>query len=206
MFPDTDFVSFLCVVKGELTGEPEALLADMGDVGEEALMEAAQNFGPPKPYLNAQALEAAINRWKRHESDVGSPEAQIAQAHTKIIYLSEHLQLHPKDYASRRGLIAIVNKRRRMLNFLFKENPSKALEMAKELGIRFKPPGSVQVHPLPSLFISSFPPSLRCCPSFVCTNTMYGVPSPHRCPFFASAVCLSTQTKEEKYSSYKFRK
>lgn len=145
------------LAEGELTGEPEALLADMGDVGEEALMEAAQNFGPPKPYLNAQALEAAINRWKRHESDVGSPEAQIAQAHTKIIYLSEHLQLHPKDYASRRGLIAIVNKRRRMLNFLFKENPSKALEMAKELGIRFKPPGSVQ-------------------------------------------------TKEEKYSSYKFRK
>lgn len=127
----------------ELMGEPEALLADMEDLSEEVLMEQSASFGPPKPYTNALALKAAEAKWQRNENDVGSSEVQIARAHARIKYLTEHLQRNPKDYASRRGLVAIVNKRRRLLNYLFRQDPQKALSMVKDLGIRFKPPGAV---------------------------------------------------------------
>ena len=86
---------------------------------------------------------AAIEKYRRHENDVGSPEYQIAVAHERIKYLTSHLQLHPKDYASRRGLVAIVNKRRRLLNYLYRENAEVAMSMVRELGVRFKPPGTV---------------------------------------------------------------
>lgn len=128
----------------ELMGEPEALLADMEDLSEEALMEESANFAPPKPFTNALAIAEAEAKWRRDEKDVGSSEVQIARAHARIKYLTEHLQRNPKDYASRRGLVAIVNKRRRLLNYLFRQDPQKALTMVKDLGIRFKPPGAVQ--------------------------------------------------------------
>merc|ERR1719171_551152 len=128
----------------ELMGEPEALLADMEDLSEEALEAEGADFAPPKPYTNAAAVIEAAEKWRRDEKDVGSSEVQIARAHARIKYLTEHLQRNPKDYASRRGLVAIVNKRRRLLNYLFRQNPTKALTMVKELGIRFKPPGAVQ--------------------------------------------------------------
>lgn len=128
----------------ELMGAPEALLADMEDLSEEALIAESADFGPPKPYVNFMAIQEATEKWRRDEKDVGSSEVQIARAHARIKYLTEHLQRNPKDYASRRGLVAIVNKRRRLLNYLFRQNPTKALTMVKELGIRFKPPGAVQ--------------------------------------------------------------
>jgi len=128
----------------ELMGEPEALLADMEDLSEEALIEESADFGPPKPFVNYMAIQEAAEKWRRDEKDVGSSEVQIARAHARIKYLTEHLQRNPKDYASRRGLVAIVNNRRRLLNYLFRQNPQQALNMVKELGIRFKPPGAVQ--------------------------------------------------------------
>ena len=124
-------------------GEPEVVLTDMEAL--EAVMADvdAASFGPPKPYINQQAIIAAVEKYKRHATDCGSPEYQIAVAHERIKYLTTHCQRNPKDYASRRGLVAIVNKRRRLLNYLFRENPSKALTMVSELGVRFKPPGTV---------------------------------------------------------------
>jgi len=114
------------------------------DMGELDDMEVdPSSFGPARPYVNQQALIAATEKWRRHSTDVGSPEYQIAVAHERIKYLTAHLQNAPKDFASRRGLVAIVNKRRRLLNYLFKENPTTCMTMVAELGVRFKPPGSV---------------------------------------------------------------
>ena len=128
---------------GNDIGEPEVVLTDMEAL--EAVMSDVDpdQFGPPKPYVNQQAINAAVEKYKRHATDVGSPEYQIAVAHERIKYLTAHCQRNPKDYATRRGLVAIVNKRRRLLNYLFRENPSKALTMVSELGVRFKPPGTV---------------------------------------------------------------
>jgi len=129
---------------GNDIGEPEVVLTDMEAL--EAVMSDVDpdQFGPPKPFVNQQAIKAAVEKYKRHATDSGSPEYQIAVAHERIKYLTAHCQRNPKDYATRRGLVAIVNKRRRLLNYLFRENPSKALTMVSELGVRFKPPGSVQ--------------------------------------------------------------
>jgi len=130
-------------VGGNDIGEPEVVLTDMEAL--EAVMSDVDpaDFGPPKPYVNQKAIQAAVEKYKRHATDSGSPEYQIAVAHERIKYLTAHCQRNPKDYATRRGLVAIVNKRRRLLNYLFRENPSKALTMVSELGVRFKPPGSV---------------------------------------------------------------
>lgn len=118
-------------------------LADELDDGE-ADEEPLEEFEPRRPYINYMAMQAAREKYNRHEKDCGSSEVQIARAHERIKYLTAHLQRNPKDYASRRGLVAIVNKRRRLLNYFFKENPQKTLEMVKELGIRFRPTGAVQ--------------------------------------------------------------
>mmetsp|Transcript_40659 Transcript_40659/g.82043 ORF Transcript_40659/g.82043 Transcript_40659/m.82043 type:complete len:219 (+) Transcript_40659:43-699(+) len=127
----------------------EAVLLDMTDLEEELEEDDfgpdfdVTQFGPSRPYVNQQAVIAAVEKYRRHASDVGSPEYQIAVAHERIKYLTAHLQTHPKDYASRRGLVAIVNKRRRLLNYLYRETPEVAMKMVSDLGVRFKPPGAV---------------------------------------------------------------
>lgn len=124
-----------------LTGTSGKILANgEADLFEDGLSnEEVQNFPPRQPYVNQQALIAQMDKWRRHESDVGSPEVQIAQAHERIVYLTAHMQRNRKDQGSKRGLVAIVNKRRKLLNYLYTENPEKAMEMVEALGIRFTP-------------------------------------------------------------------
>eukprot|EP00616_Rhizochromulina_sp_CCMP1243_P013778 CAMPEP_0118984966 /NCGR_PEP_ID=MMETSP1173-20130426/38858_1 /TAXON_ID=1034831 /ORGANISM="Rhizochromulina marina cf, Strain CCMP1243" /LENGTH=199 /DNA_ID=CAMNT_0006935657 /DNA_START=62 /DNA_END=661 /DNA_ORIENTATION=- len=138
--PEDDLVESFDVLMEQ---EPDNLLEGLGD-GEGDAAAASDEFTAPRPFLNLQALLAAQQKWKRHDSDSGSPEYQIAVAHERIKYLTAHLQRNPKDFASRRGLVAIVNKRRRLLNYLYRKNPEKAMGMVTELGVRFKPPGTVQ--------------------------------------------------------------
>lgn len=127
-----------------MDGPEDSTILDMSDL-DEALDEDIDlsDFGPPRPFVNQQAIIAATEKYRRHATDVGSPEYQIAVAHERIKYLTSHLQANPKDYASRRGLVAIVNKRRRLLNYLYRESPQVAMTMVADLGVRFKPPGSV---------------------------------------------------------------
>lgn len=62
----------------------------------------------------------------------------------RIAYLTKHLQQHPKDFSTRRGLVALVNKRRRLLNYLYREDETRYVEMVNSLGIRHKAPGRVE--------------------------------------------------------------
>jgi len=89
--------------------------------------------------VNSDAIKAAILRWRKHDHDCGSPEVQVAIANEKIKYLTKHLLNNKYDVSSRRGLAAIVNHRRKFLNYLYKIDRPKALEMVSELGIRFRP-------------------------------------------------------------------
>jgi Ribosomal protein S15 len=61
----------------------------------------------------------------------------------RINYLTRHLQQHPKDFSTRRGLVALVNKRRRLLNYLVREDVTRYYELIQSLGIRHKAPGLV---------------------------------------------------------------
>ncbi len=77
-----------------------------------------------------------IQNYKRHIKDTGSPEVQVAILTERIKNLSDHLKQFPKDKHSRRGLIKMVNDRRRHLNYLMKKDRSKYLEIIKTLDLR----------------------------------------------------------------------
>ncbi len=77
-----------------------------------------------------------IEQYRRTSKDTGSPEVQIALLSERISYMTEHLKLHRKDFASRRGLIMMVNKRRRLLDYLNRRAPERYHEIVERLSLR----------------------------------------------------------------------
>ena len=77
-----------------------------------------------------------IDTYRIHTSDTGSPEVQIALLSERITYLTEHLKTHAKDHSSRRGLLKIVGKRRRLIDYLRTYNTDRYREVISKLGIR----------------------------------------------------------------------
>ncbi|HEY3628174.1 MAG TPA: 30S ribosomal protein S15 [Terracidiphilus sp.] len=77
-----------------------------------------------------------IQRFRTHETDTGSPEVQIAILSERIGELTEHFKTHVKDHASRRGLLMLVSKRRRLLDYLKMHDPDRYRDVIGKLGIR----------------------------------------------------------------------
>ena len=77
-----------------------------------------------------------IEQYRAHVKDTGSHEVQIALLRDRINYLTSHLKLHMKDHASRRGLIMMVNKRRRLLDYLNRRDPDRYREIVERLSLR----------------------------------------------------------------------
>ena len=80
--------------------------------------------------------EKIIEKFRIHENDSGSPEVQIALLTGRITSLTEHFKEHKKDLHSRIGLIKMVNRRRRLLNYLLKKDITRYQNVIKELGLR----------------------------------------------------------------------
>ena len=77
-----------------------------------------------------------IDRFKKHEVDTGSPEVQIGILTERINVLTEHLKTHSKDHHSRRGLLKMVGHRRRLLNYLQKQDVERYRTVVRDLGLR----------------------------------------------------------------------
>ena len=77
-----------------------------------------------------------IERFRTHDSDTGSTEVQIAILSTRIGELTEHFKTHKKDHASRRGLLMLVSKRRRLLDYLKTHDTDRYRDIIGKLGIR----------------------------------------------------------------------
>lgn len=77
-----------------------------------------------------------IRRHRLHETDTGSPEVQVALLTERIEYLTEHLKLHKKDHHSRRGLLKLVGRRKRLMNYLKRKDPERYLKTKQALGLR----------------------------------------------------------------------
>ena len=77
-----------------------------------------------------------ISKFANDENDTGSPKVQIAVISERINNLIEHFKIHKHDKHSKRGLVALVNKRKKLLNFLFKKDKTQYEELIKELKIR----------------------------------------------------------------------
>ena len=86
--------------------------------------------------LLKEAKTELIKRYRQHDRDSGSPEVQIAVLTNRITYLTEHFKLHKKDHHSRRGLLALVGRRRRLLDYLRDVDDARYRAVIDRLGIR----------------------------------------------------------------------
>ena len=80
--------------------------------------------------------EETIREHRTHEGDTGSPEVQVAVLTRRIAHLTEHLREHKHDYHSRRGLLKMVGKRRRLLKYLQKKDVERYRVLIAKLGLR----------------------------------------------------------------------
>lgn len=86
--------------------------------------------------LAREQKETVITRYRTHATDTGSPEVQIAILSTRIGELADHFQTHKKDHASRRGLLRMVSRRRRLLDYLKDQSSERYQDVIQKLGIR----------------------------------------------------------------------
>lgn len=86
--------------------------------------------------LSSEAKSSLIEEHRRQEKDTGSPEVQIAILSKRIDELTEHLQTHTTDHHSRRGLLQMVGKRRRLLEYLRREDVERYRALIGRLGLR----------------------------------------------------------------------
>jgi small subunit ribosomal protein S15 len=91
---------------------------------------------PGGALLTRERKEEVVATYRTHESDTGSPEVQIAILSEKINYLTEHFKVHAKDHHSRRGLLKMVGKRRRLLDYLKAKDVARYRDVIERLGIR----------------------------------------------------------------------
>ena len=86
--------------------------------------------------LSKEDKQRIIKEFQRHPNDVGSPEVQIAILTARINYLQKHLEVHRKDHSSRRGLIMMVEKRKRLLRYLKRTEPERYKMVIEKLGLK----------------------------------------------------------------------
>ncbi|MGE3537276.1 MAG: 30S ribosomal protein S15 [Candidatus Tectimicrobiota bacterium] len=86
--------------------------------------------------LVKEQKDTIITDFRGHETDTGSSEVQIALLSARITYLTEHFKTHKKDHHSRRGLLKLVGKRRRLLDYLRRQSYERYQHVIARLGIR----------------------------------------------------------------------
>jgi small subunit ribosomal protein S15 len=86
--------------------------------------------------LTGESKTRVIERFRIHSKDAGSPEVQIALLSERITYLNDHFRLHRKDHSSRRGLLMMVGRRKRLLEYLKRKDSERYQQVIEKLGIR----------------------------------------------------------------------
>lgn len=86
--------------------------------------------------LTKESKEQIMGDFRSHETDSGSPDVQIAMLTTRITELTEHLKEHKHDFSTRRGLIRMVSRRRKLLRYMHKAEPTRYSSLIERLGLR----------------------------------------------------------------------
>ena len=86
--------------------------------------------------ITKERKQEVVAEYARQAGDSGSPEVQIAILTSRIVKLTEHLQTHSKDFACRRGLLRMVSRRRRLLDYVKRTNPQLYLDLLRRLELR----------------------------------------------------------------------
>jgi len=85
--------------------------------------------------MAAKSKKQVIDKFKTHDGDTGSPEVQIALLSQRITNVTSHLKSHAHDDHSRRGLLSIINKRRRLLHYLMRKAPERYKDIIGKIGL-----------------------------------------------------------------------
>jgi len=93
-------------------------------------------LAPLGSFVNGKSVDAIRSKYAMHENDTGSTQVQIAVLTARIAYMTKHMESNRKDYSSLRGLTAMVTRRRKLLEFLLREDLSEFKRLTSELGIR----------------------------------------------------------------------
>lgn len=88
--------------------------------------------------LSSKKKQEVIKQYQTAKGDTGSPEVQVALLTTRVNRLTEHLEQHDHDTHSRRGLLSMIAKRRRLINFLSKIDKKRSLSIQKKIGLKDK--------------------------------------------------------------------
>jgi len=86
--------------------------------------------------FSSEEKRKLIEQFKQHETDTGSPEVQVGLLTHRITYLTDHLKVHKKDHHSRRGLLMLVGRRRRLLNYVKNKDVKRYRVIIETLGLR----------------------------------------------------------------------
>ena len=86
--------------------------------------------------LTVESKSEVIESYRTHASDTGSPEVQVAILTKRIEYLTEHFKIHAKDHHSRQGLLKMVGRRRRLLDYLKRKDLNRYQQIIGRLGLR----------------------------------------------------------------------
>lgn len=126
--------------------DEEALVKELGygELQKEVEETLEEEWTIPAPVTHYNRIQEVTAKFRKHDKDTGSSAVQIARLSERIVYLTSHLQAHPKDVSTRRGLIRLVNMRRKLLNYLHTCEPETVQKLVSELGIRYKTPSKVQ--------------------------------------------------------------
>jgi small subunit ribosomal protein S15 len=120
--------------------KPEALFPPLatsrGNVLTSKTLRNEKNQECNRLVLAREQKQTVIDTYRTHATDTGSPEVQIALLSERIGQLTEHFKAHQKDHGSRRGLLILVSKRRRLLNYLKKYDSERYKVVISKLGIR----------------------------------------------------------------------
>jgi len=119
-----------------LAAEEPDLAAPTVEGGVFVTADGADELAPLASYVNYLTIEEAKLKYKTHEADTGSAQVQVAVLTARIAYMTKHMQENKKDYASLRGLTAMVTRRRKLLEYLLREDLPEFKRLTSELGIR----------------------------------------------------------------------
>eukprot|EP00934_Nitzschia_sp_Nitz4_P003121 Nitzschia sp. Nitz4//scaffold143_size57137//19597//21099//NITZ4_006512-RA/size57137-augustus-gene-0.90-mRNA-1//1//CDS//3329536440//3111//frame0 len=141
--------------RGDIFGDVQAFWARIG-ISYRNMTHEKETFLQERKAAYHDRLKHQREKYRRGLNDTGSPEYQVAGLTERINYLAAHLVENPKDFAAERGLVALVNKRRRHLNYLYKEDNERYKALISSLNIRHRPPGAQRFDR--ALKYATFPP------------------------------------------------
>ena len=128
--------SALCGIKTVTLAKPTFDTVDRAGGTEPLKLPSVMQLNDQQQNMSTAAITDTVAQFKHHDKDTGSSEVQIAILTARINHLTEHLRTHRKDFHSRRGLLQMASRRRKLLDYVKRGDVNKYVELLAKLGLR----------------------------------------------------------------------